>query len=343
MPTASKSGSVHPLGRREFLKSAAAGAAGLTILSRQSGQAAPSDRITVAHIGVGSMGRNHLNWFSDFRDVEVAALCDVDQLRLAEGLTTLRQKRPGSRTQGYGDFRRVLERRDIDVITCATPDHWHAPIARMAFQAGKDVYGEKPLSFCPAEGKAMLADLERYERVFQLGTQIHAGENYHRVVELLRSGRLGEIHTVRLWKTGGPPKLGFPADCPPPPHLDWEMWLGPAPFVDYNPAKAHGTFRYFLDFSGGVWYDFWCHIADIAFWALEPKGLRRIEARGETPGTAWPIPRSGSRSASSSRTWPSTGAPPRRMFRARPESISGPISRVAKAPWFATTTPGKSG
>lgn len=276
----SESGS---LGRREFVRRAAAGAAGLTLLSRRAGATNPSDKIVVAHIGVGGMGRAHVRWFADFDDVEVAALCDVDGGHLARAMETLHDVRPGSRTEAYLDFRRILDRKDIDAITCATPDHWHALVAVMAFQAGKDVYGEKPLTYCAQEGRAMLDALNRHDRIFQLGTQIHAGDNYHRVVELVRSGVLGEIKKVHLWKTGGSPGMGYPANELPPAALDFDMWLGPAPAVPYNPARCHRTYRHFLDYSGGVYQDFWCHIADVVFWAIRPKGLRRIAARGESP------------------------------------------------------------
>lgn len=252
-------------------------------VSLKSMTAAPSDRIRVAHIGLGNMGRSHLQWFADFPDVETVALCDVDQHRLAEKKELLTSIHPETKVKTYSDFRHILDRRDVDVITCATPDHWHALVAIMAFQAGKDVYGEKPLSYSVEEGKAMLNNLKRYKSVFQLGTQIHAGENYHRVVELLRSGILGKIHTVRLWKTGGSPGLGWPRNIKPPETLDWDMWLGPAPYIEYTPVRSHGSFRHFFDFSGGVFGDFWCHIADIAFWVLKPEGLTTISTRGESP------------------------------------------------------------
>ena len=121
----------------------------------------PSDKIVVAHIGVNGMGRNHIRWFAGLEDVEVAALCDVDGGHLGKAMETLYDIRPGSRTEAYLDFRRVLDRKDIDAITCATPDHWHALVAVMAFQSGKDVYGEKPLTYSAQEGRAMLDTLER--------------------------------------------------------------------------------------------------------------------------------------------------------------------------------------
>ena len=269
--------------RREFFSNASAGALGLTILSGYAHAVPASDKVIVAHIGLGTMGNAHMKWFSDLPQVEIAALCDVDETRLSEKMDALKKLHPGTRAKCYTDFRRILDRSDIDAITCATPDHWHALIAIMAFQAGKDVYGEKPLSHYPAEGRAMLQNMNHYNRIFQLGTQIHAGENYHRIVELLRSGVLGKIHTVRLWKPGGSPVLGFPANQTPPSTLNWDMWLGPAPYAEYTPVRCHHTFRYFFDYSGGVFQDFWCHIADLVYWALEPKGLRSIEARGESP------------------------------------------------------------
>jgi predicted dehydrogenase len=272
-----------PTNRREFLRNASMGSLGLMLLSRRAGAVAANDKVVVAHIGLGSMGNSHLRWFANLPEVEIAALCDLDETRLAGAMDSLKAIHPDTRAKAYSDFRRILERDDIDAITCATPDHWHAQIANLAFQAGKDVYGEKPLSFTPAEGQEMLNNFKRYERVFQLGTQIHAGENYHRVVELVRSGRLGKIHTARIWKTGGPPNLGFPANQTPPDTLNWDMWLGPAPYAQYTPARCHASFRYFFDYSGGVFGDFWCHIADIVFWALKPVGLRSIDARGEIP------------------------------------------------------------
>lgn len=269
--------------RRRFIRNTAIGIIGFPLISNTYRNIAPSDRIRVAHIGLGNMGGAHLNWFSDFSDVETVALCDVDEIRLAEKLKLLQEKHPDTKADTYTDFRHVLDRTDIDAVTCATPDHWHALVAIMAFQSGKDVYGEKPLSYAAREGQVMLKSMEENEAVFQLGTQIHATENYHRVAEIIQSGSLGNIHTVRLWKTGGSPGLGFPPAETPPETLDWEMWLGPAPFEEYTPVRCHGTFRYFFDYSGGVFGDFWCHIADIVYMSLHPQGLYSIDTRGERP------------------------------------------------------------
>lgn len=284
--------------RRDFLRKGALATIGLSTLPNlihATSLRAPfgrlrtsaSDRLRIAHIGLGGMGNQHVRWFAALPDVEIVALCDVDQDHLNGTLQKLRELHPDTKAQTYGDFRHVLDRQDIDAITCATPDHWHAQIARLAFQAGKDVYGEKPLSYDMSEGQAMLKDLKKYNRIFQLGTQIHAGDNYHRVAELIQAGVIGKVHTVRIWKKGYSPGLGHPAIQTPPPTLNWDMWLGPAPYADYFPERCHFSFRYFLDYSGGVFADFWCHIADIVWWSVHPTGLRRITARGEkTDGVA---------------------------------------------------------
>ncbi|MBX7124313.1 MAG: Gfo/Idh/MocA family oxidoreductase [Cyclobacteriaceae bacterium] len=274
------------INRRDFIRKGALGAIGLTILPTYL-KSAPSDRLRIAHIGLGGMGNQHLKWFSALSEVEIVALCDVDQEHLAATKKTLDGLVPGNKATAYEDFRHVLDRKDVDAITIATPDHWHASVAALAFQAGKDVYGEKPLSYSVEEGQIMLQNQQRYNRIFQLGTQIHAGDNYHRVVELIKSGVIGNVHTVRLWKNAFSPGLGRPVTSRPPRTLNYDMWLGPAPWADYFPERVHFNYRYFLDYSGGMFADFWCHIADVAWWAVEPKGLKRIAARGErTDGVA---------------------------------------------------------
>jgi predicted dehydrogenase len=277
----------HKFGRRSFLKKSAVGVLGLGLLPALNLRPAPSDRLRVAHIGLGGMGNQHLKWFAGLPEVDIVALCDVDQDHLSSTMKALKELTPASRATGYGDFRHILDRQDIDAITIATPDHWHAQIAALAFQAGKDVYGEKPLSYDIREGQVLLRTLKKHKRIFQLGTQIHAGDNYHRVVEIIQAGVIGDVHTVRLWKKGFSPGLGHPKSQPPPSSLNWDMWLGPAPYVDYVPERCHFNYRYFLDYSGGMFADFWCHIADIVWWAVHPKGLKSIEARGEkTDGIA---------------------------------------------------------
>lgn len=271
------------LNRRDFIRKAGTTALGMAFLPAFAKKVAPSDRLRVAHIGVNGMGTAHLKAFAAIPEVDIVGLCDLDSTHLAKAQQVLQGLRPDNQAKTHDDFRRVLDRKDVDVITCATPDHWHAQIAIMAFQAGKDVYGEKPLSYDVREGQQMLKAMKKHDRIFQLGTQIHAGNNYHRVAELIQAGVIGKVKTVRLWKTGFPPVLGPAQYQKPPSTLNWDMWLGPAPYSEYTPERCHFTYRYFLDYSGGVFQDFWCHIADIVWWSVKPKNLSRIKAKGEAP------------------------------------------------------------
>jgi predicted dehydrogenase len=271
------------LNRREFLRQGSSAALALSGLPIFLKKIPPSDQLRVAHIGLNGMGTQHLRWFAKLPEVEIVGLCDVDANHLAKAQKVLQEIHPNNKAQTYADFRYILERKDVDVITCATPDHWHAQIAILAFQAGKDVYGEKPLAYNVREGQQMLKAMKKYDRIFQLGTQIHANENYHRVAEIIQAGAIGKVKTVRLWKTGFPPILGPAQYQQPPANLNWDMWLGPAPYSDYTPERCHFNYRYFLDYSGGVFQDFWCHIADIVWMSIQPKNLTRLKARGEAP------------------------------------------------------------
>jgi predicted dehydrogenase len=267
--------------RRQFIQQSSASLLGLTLFSGFNHRPiAPSDKLRVAHIGINGMGTQHLKWFAALPEVEIVGLCDVDKNHLAKAQKTLQEIHPDNKAELYGDFRRILDRKDVDAITCATPDHWHAQIAILAFEAGKDVYGEKPLSYSVKEGQMMLKSMKRHNRIFQLGTQIHAGDNYHRVAEIIQSGAIGKVKEVKMWKTGNPPVLGPSQFQTPPAELDYDFWLGPAPYAPYTPEKVHFSYRYFLDYSGGVFQDFWCHIADIVWWSINPQNLKSIEAKG---------------------------------------------------------------
>ena len=244
------------------------------------GQTAPSNQITIGMIGVGSQGSGRLREFLRFDDVRIGAICDVDRRHLerAQGLiAAARNTKPA----GFGDFRRLLDMKEIDAVVVVTPDHWHAIPSVTAMSAGKDVFCEKPLTFTVAEGRAMADWTTRGKRVTQMGNHIHnTGPNYREAVEIVRSGKLGKITRVHLWKTG--PDRNFTTTEPAavPEGLDYDMWLGPAPKRAYEPLRSHGTFRQFWDYSGGVFIDFWCHISDLAFWALELKAAQTISAAG---------------------------------------------------------------
>jgi predicted dehydrogenase len=231
-------------------------------------------------IGVGGMGTGRLREFLKQPDVRIAAICDVDRRHLDRAIAEVGKSR-AEKPQAFGDFRRLLEVKEIDAVAIVTPDHWHAIPTVHAFKAGKDVFVEKPLSYSVGEGRAMADATLKYKRVSQMGNHIHNDENnYRRVVELVQSGKLGKIVRVHVWKTS--PTRPFRTNEPEtlPAELDYDFWLGPAPKRPYHPLRSHGTFRQFWDYSGGTFIDFWCHIMDVVVWALDLKAPRSISAVG---------------------------------------------------------------
>ncbi|MFO0892012.1 MAG: Gfo/Idh/MocA family oxidoreductase [Isosphaeraceae bacterium] len=285
--------------RREVLAASALGAAelaGRRASADDKGQpkpkeasAAASESIVLGFIGVGGMGTGLLNIFRGMPDVRVAAVCDV-----YEPHSRRAQSAADGKPEVYHDFRKLLDRKDIDAVVIATPDHWHAIPTILACQAGKDVYCEKPLTHRLAEGRAVVKAVEKHRRVTQMGNLIHAGENYHRVVEVVRSGILGPISKVRVWMAADRRGFGKPADCDPPPGCDYDFWLGPAPKRPFNPNRFTFNWRWFWDYGGGILTDFCCHIVDPVHWAMDVEAPRTIAASGghyalddnaETPDT----------------------------------------------------------
>jgi predicted dehydrogenase len=238
-------------------------------------QARPSEKIVLGFIGVGGMGTGLLNTFKRFPDVAIAAVCDVHEPHARRA-----QSEAGGTPAVYDDFRRVLDRRDIDAVAIATPDHWHAITTILACQAGKDVYCEKPLAHRIGEGRAMVRAAEKYKRVTQMGNLIHAGDNYRRVVEIVRSGALGTISKTRVWLAADRSGMGRPPDGSPPPGCNYDFWLGPAPNRPFNPNRFTFNWRYFWDYGGGILTDFCCHIVDLVHWAMEVDAPRTISAVG---------------------------------------------------------------
>jgi predicted dehydrogenase len=284
------------LTRRDFLAASAAAAGALAQVTARAdapaSQAKPvgaNDRIVLGFIGVGGMGTGLLKTFRKFPDVEVAALCDVyEPHRLAA------QSIADGKPDVYKDFRRVLDRKDVDAVVVATPDHWHAIPTILACQAGKDVYCEKPLSYRIAEGRAMVDAAAKAKRITQMGNLIHAGENYHRVAEIVQSGVLGTISKTRVWMAADRSGLGSPPDSEPPAGCDYDFWLGPAPKRPFNPNRFTFNWRYFWDYAGGILLDFCCHIVDLVLWGMEVEAPETIAATGgryalrdnaETPDT----------------------------------------------------------
>jgi len=280
--------------RRQFLMGTAAAAAALGFAPRGAWartSAGANERINMGFVGLGGMGSGRLEEFMDFADVNVTALCDVDETHLNRAVGMVDKKR-GVRPATFHDFRKLLEQKDVDAVCVATPDHWHALPTILACKAGKDVFCEKPLSYSIGEGRAMVAAATANRRITQLGNHIHnAYPNYRRAVEIMRSGMLGKIDHVYCWVQANDKGMGRPADGAPPKELDYDFWLGPAPKRPYNPNRSHFNYRYFWDYSGGVFADFWCHITDVVYWALDLKapesvvalGKRDLDDNGETP------------------------------------------------------------
>ena len=250
-----------------------------------------NDKIVIGLIGAGGMGRANLADFRKEPDVEVAAVCDVNQENLSRAVAMT-----GGRASSYGDFRRVLERKDIDAVIVATPDHWHALPTIYACQAGKDVYVEKPLALCIEEQQRMVRTARETKRVVQVGTQQRSGKHFQRAVEWIRAGKIGGVTFARTWNYDNsfPKGIGNPPDAQPPSTLDWDFWLGPAPKVPYNPNRADRTFRWCWDYSGGKLTDWGAHLIDIVHWALNVDGPIAVTATGgkfllkdnrETPDT----------------------------------------------------------
>jgi len=275
--------------RRRFLESAGLGFAAPLFIAgpivRAADRQPPSQRVVTALIGSGGRGMGLMGIHADPR-ATIAAVCDVDQKRMAAA-----QKRIG-KCDAYQDFRRVLDRKDIDAVLIATPDHWHAAITIMACQAGKDVYCEKPLCRTVDEGRKMVEAARRYERVVQMGTQYRSMARVREVCEWVRNGRLGKVHTVRLSHPCNPTYRCEPGPKVPP-ELDWDLWLGPAPWAAYHPKRCHFSFRYFMDYGGGAISDNGVHMFGCVSWAMgtDHTGPVAIEATGrDAPNNLYDVP-----------------------------------------------------
>ncbi|MFH1742078.1 MAG: Gfo/Idh/MocA family oxidoreductase, partial [bacterium] len=259
--------------RRRFINrvagQTAACALGIPLFSRSAlgRSVSPNDKISLGFIGVGGMGSQHLRVLLRNPEVHVRAVCDVFESHRLKAKDRVDVTYNNQDCEAYNDFRALLDRDDVDAIVIATPDHWHVSVSIMACKAGKDVYSEKPLTHTINEGKALVRAVRRYGRVFQTGTQQRSSREFRFACELARRGKLGKIHTAELHLPPGGSRDWTP-DLAPPPELDWDMWLGPAPRSPFNPAKHPGGFRFFWDYSGGALTDWGAHHSDIAQWGL---------------------------------------------------------------------------
>ena len=260
----------HPMNRRRFLTTSAAGLGTPLILPARilgkDGAVAPNSKVRLACIGVGGMGTGNMQSFLNDERVQVVAVCDVDATHREAARNTAGLKE----ADAYGDFREVLARKDVDAVMNATPDHWHACIATAAAAAGKDLYTEKPLAGGIADGRAVCDAVKTHQRVLQCGTWRRSVMKTRLACEWVRNGYIGE---VKLIEVGVPGRFaiagvftGMEAPQEVPPALDYEMWLGPARAEAYTAARCHFNFRWINDYAPGYITDWGAHFLDVAQW-----------------------------------------------------------------------------
>lgn len=294
--------------RRDFLKNAAsviavAGMPNLIFTGCATGrvkQVSANERINIGVIGTGNQGTYDLKQIIKDERVQIVAVCDVNResagywMGAVAGREPARKyiedyygkNKPSGTYRGcavYEDFRELLARPDIDAVLVCTPDHWHAIPVIQACKAGKDVYCQKPLSLTIAEGRAMADAVKKYKRVLQTGSQQRSDKDFRHASELVRNGRIGKLHTVKIGQPGGNNDLGKTGDRkatePVPEGFNYDMWLGPAPSAPYCPARTHVNFRWNLDYSGGQLTDWGGHHPDIAQWAMGTEHTGPVEIR----------------------------------------------------------------
>ena len=283
--------SMHPsLTRRRFLK-VTAGAAALTgaipslVPARLLGADAPSNKITVGFIGVGDHGTGwNLSYYLKNNAARVIAVCDVDDNHLFRAKETVDDRYGNEDCFQTKDFREILARKDIDAVMISTPDHWHTIISLLAIQAGKDVQCEKP-TLCIREGQVLTRAVRKHRTVFQTSTEDRGVPEYHRMAELVRNGRIGKLQRIEVLLPKQPTVPGDPTPQPVPKVLDYEMWLGPAPFAPYTKDRVHYNFRWIWDYSGGIICDWGAHLFDTAQWANDTEHSGPVEIEGT--GTYW--------------------------------------------------------
>jgi predicted dehydrogenase len=263
------------LTRRELLKASGQSvilAGSLHAASQALGQpnptSKPNERVNLGLIGCGNRRRQLIPAFLGHPHARIVAVCDVARGR-AEAAAQLIEQTSGKSPAILDDYRKLLDRPDIDAVAIATPEHWKCLAACNALQAGKDVYVEKPLALTIAEGRRTVELAERSGRIAMFGTQQRSMASYQEAVQFIREGKLGKISEVRSWNSENraPEGYGNPPDQKPPRDLDWNMWLGPAPRRPYNPNRYH-QFHFFWDYGGGWQCDWAIHMHDVVHWAM---------------------------------------------------------------------------
>lgn len=264
--------------RREFVKGALQQTAVIstTALSAKRILGA-NDRVVLGLIGCGGRGMDVANLMRQVPGAEYGAVCDVYEQNARAA-----REWAGTSARSYGDFRKLLEQKEIDAVHIATPDHWHAIPMILACQAGKDVYVEKPLAHNIKEGRAMVEAARRYKRIVQAGTQHRSAPHYREVQRIIQAGELGEVRFVRVWNYSNltPYGIGQAPDSPVPAGLDWDLYLGPAPLRPFNKNRFLRTYRWFWDYAGGSITDFGTHRFDTVHQVMGVDAPRTISASG---------------------------------------------------------------
>jgi predicted dehydrogenase len=278
---------ISPRSRRRFIKSSVRATAATLGAASYRKVLGANERVRAGLVGIGLIGKRHLLDFMAQPDVEVAAICETCEPRLDEGVSI-----SGGKAERFKDFRRMLDRKDIDAVVVSTPDHWHALMTIMACAAGKDVYVEKPLTLFVKEGRWMVEAARHYKRIVQVGTQQRSGAPFQKCLELIRAGHIGDLRSVRMhsYRNILP---GFAAAAPGGDlkEEDWQMWLGPAPYLPFDRNRCLYHFRWFWDYSGGQTTNLLAHEIDIVQWVTQdlPQSVAAMGGRysltgiGETP------------------------------------------------------------
>ena len=255
--------------RRQFIKSSSASISALATVHLTSGlrAASPNDKVSLGIIGPGGMGRNHIGNLNKRKDVHIAFVCDPDSNHQAKAANMI-ESGTGIKPKQLGDMREMLEVKSVDAVFIATPDHWHAPAAILAAEAGKHVYVEKPCSHNVREGRLMIEAARRNRRVMQVGTQSRSTRHVQRAMELLHNGAIGRVLVAKAWNSQKRSSIGKAKPGAPPAHLDFDTWLGPTPKVSYQSNMLHGIWRWWHAFGTGDMGNDGVHDLDIARWGL---------------------------------------------------------------------------
>ncbi len=272
--------------RRQFLQAGAMAMGAPTVIpARVFGAEAPSKKITIGFIGTGSHGTDwNLRRYMQMRDAQVLVVCDVDANRMRKAKEIVDEQYLNKDCAMTKDFREVIARPDIDAVMISTPDHWHTLISLAAARAGKDVQCEKP-TLTIGEGKILIETIRKHRRVFQTSTEDRSLPVYHRMAELVRNGRIGKLQRIEVILPKQPNVPGDPTPQPVPPELDYDLWLGPAPYAPYTKDRVHFNFRWIWDYSGGIICDWGAHLFDTAQWANNTERSGPIEIDGK--GNHW--------------------------------------------------------